>query len=453
VDLPLEELIKQLELFEEHESGRDDENRTYWNPPPDTPYPPPDRREEMGKKLIGKLGFWAFAALCAHSTRTGLPEAEFATRLRDSLATRLECSPKEIGQLDVLEAIEQYYGSEALRKFYGSIPLSGEPSEAPPPAPSGPTDATEEEQGPETSAEHTTPLPEVPSDSGGCERVQPAIQPAVLADAPIPVDPGVWPLFLPNQHIDVLSHEPPEWNTPEALANLAALIAELKAAGLAGFRSPTGEPIPPTEPLITIATQLEALGGLREEKSKGNLIIDGCPIVDLIELLTLQLTPVFAHERFRAYCNAKHGSYPTATVVRKLIGTLILEHGFSEDRANRATLDEALDIVMPKTDAKRKDTGDSNAAPKGDGAKGVRKKRRYRAKGEAKEALASTLLTLANRGDWGWEPKRIIGLADISRSQFYELTNEDEGDEEIKLAWAKYKNRSLGRGPCYRDTP
>jgi hypothetical protein len=179
-----------------------------------------------------------------------------------------------------------------------------------------------------------------------------------INDDPTPRDPGVSPLFLPNQHVDVFSHEPPEWSTPQALANRAALAVELRKARLAGFRSPTGEPIPPTEPLISIATQLEALETLREEKIKGNAIMDGCHIGDLIELLTLQLAPVFAHERFRAYCNAKHGSYPTAMVVRKLIGSLILEHDFSEDKANRALLDEALDIVVGQRRASEQSNND-----------------------------------------------------------------------------------------------
>jgi hypothetical protein len=177
VDLSLDELIKQLELFEEDESGRDDENRTYWHPPPDAPYPPPDRREEIGKKLIGKPGFWTFAAVCAHSTRTGLPEAEFAKRLRDSLATRLDCSPKEIGRRYVREVIE---------KYYGPVPLHTELFEAPPSLVlSSATDAAERKQGPETSNEHTAPLPEAPSDSTGSERVQPANQPAVQASAEV----------------------------------------------------------------------------------------------------------------------------------------------------------------------------------------------------------------------------------------------------------------------------
>jgi hypothetical protein len=144
--LTLAQLIKQLELFENPESLQDVESRTYWNPPPDRPYSPPDRRKEVGRILIGKPGFRAFADVCAHLTRTGLPEAEFAKELRDCLAIRLGRSRKEIGRLDVREAIE---------KFYGSVPLQAEVFEAPPPAPSGPRNATEGQQGSEA------PLPVV----------------------------------------------------------------------------------------------------------------------------------------------------------------------------------------------------------------------------------------------------------------------------------------------------
>jgi hypothetical protein len=78
---------------------------------------------------------------------------------------------------------------------------------------------------------------------------------------------------------------------------------------------------------------------------------------------------------------------------------------------------------------------------------GTGTKRKRRNPGEAQTLLDATLDSLIGKGEWGKTREEIASAADISRSQMYEIIDEDKGDAEIRRKLMRYEGLSRGKGP------